>query len=136
MANTIEQRIHLAQIPPPPTLKACHERIEKLREKNKKRLVILLSAMSVSLLVGTVGYKLLSRMSFTEAFLNASMILSGMGPVDDLAEHNGAKIFASFFALFSGAFYLVVFAFIIQSILLTIIETSRLQEECPPASLQ
>jgi len=134
MATTLEQRLHLAE-QPLVSSEDCRQRIKRLKDKNKRRLVILISAMIVSLLVGTLGYKLLGRMRLTEAFLNASMILSGMGPVDDLKAHDGAKVFASFFALFSGAFYLVGTAFIIQSILLSYIEMDRLEKHCPPASL-
>jgi hypothetical protein len=51
---------------------------------------------------GTVGYHLaLPRLSWIDAFLNASMILGGMGPVDRM-ETNGAKVFAALYALFSG----------------------------------
>ena len=51
---------------------------------------------------GTVGYRLLApQLSWVDAFLNASMILGGMGPVDRM-ETNGAKVFAALYALFSG----------------------------------
>jgi hypothetical protein len=51
---------------------------------------------------GTVGYRLLApELSWVDAFLNASMILGGMGPVDHM-ETNGAKVFAALYALFSG----------------------------------
>ena len=55
----------------------------------------------VSVLAGTVGYHLLARLQWVDAFLNASMILSGMGPVDRL-ETTPAKLFAALYALFSG----------------------------------
>ena len=63
--------------------------------------------------LGTLGYHALGNLSWVDAFLNASMILAGMGPVDHL-ETNSAKLFASFYALFSGiafiAFAGVLFA--------------------------
>jgi len=40
-------------------------------------------------------------LSWIDSLLNASMILGGMGPVDQL-QSNAAKLFASFYALFSG----------------------------------
>lgn len=59
-----------------------------------------------SWLVGTVGYHMLERMSWIDAILNSAMILGGMGPVNSLAT-DGGKIFASFYALFSGVVFLV-----------------------------
>jgi hypothetical protein len=55
----------------------------------------------VSLGIGVLGYQRLGEMTWVDAFLNASMILSGMGPVGNLP-NDGVKVFASFYALFSG----------------------------------
>jgi hypothetical protein len=57
--------------------------------------------------IGTVGYHELGALGWVDAFLNASMILSGMGPVDRL-ETTAAKLFASFYALFSGLVFIGV----------------------------
>jgi hypothetical protein len=51
--------------------------------------------------VGTAGYHYLGGLPRLDAFLNASMILAGMGPVDHL-DTNAGKLFAAFYALFSG----------------------------------
>ena len=55
--------------------------------------------------LGTVGYHEAGRLKWLDAFLNASMILSGMGPVDRM-ETIGAKLFAAFYALFSGLVFI------------------------------
>ncbi|MGN6789783.1 MAG: hypothetical protein ACTHJP_09660 [Rhodanobacteraceae bacterium] len=55
----------------------------------------------VSLAIGMVGYRLTEGMDWLDAFLNASMILGGMGPVDTLHTAAG-KLFAGFYALYSG----------------------------------
>lgn len=55
----------------------------------------------IVLLVGISGYHWIAGLSWIDALLNASMILGGMGPVDILTTQ-GAKLFASFYALFSG----------------------------------
>jgi hypothetical protein len=55
--------------------------------------------------IGTIGYHLLGRQAWVDAFLNASMILSGMGPVDPLPT-GAAKIFAACYALFSGVIFI------------------------------
>lgn len=54
-----------------------------------------------SLVIGMLGYHYLESFSWIDALLNASMILGGMGPVDEL-QTNAGKIFASFYALYSG----------------------------------
>jgi len=55
----------------------------------------------VSLSGGMLGYHHFENMSWVDAFVNASMILSGMGPVSNLQTDAG-KIFAGCYALFSG----------------------------------
>ena len=61
----------------------------------------------VALGIGMVGYHHFERMSWVDAFENAAMILSGMGPVHDLHTASG-KIFAGIYALFSGTLFLVI----------------------------
>ena len=51
--------------------------------------------------IGTIGYHWLGDLSWVDAFLNASMILGGMGPVDRMTTDT-AKLFSAFYALFSG----------------------------------
>lgn len=59
--------------------------------------------LAVSLLLGVLGYRYFEHMSWTDALLNASMILGGMGPVSEL-HTQGGKLFASFYAIYSGLF--------------------------------
>lgn len=54
-----------------------------------------------SLGIGMIGYHFLENLSWLDALLNASMILGGMGPVNPV-QTNAGKIFASFYALYSG----------------------------------
>jgi hypothetical protein len=54
-----------------------------------------------SLCIGILGYHYFESLSWIDSLLNASMILGGMGPVNAL-QTNGGKIFASFYALYSG----------------------------------
>jgi len=54
-----------------------------------------------SLGIGMIGYHYLENLSWIDSLLNASMILGGMGPVNPLQTDAG-KIFASFYALYSG----------------------------------
>jgi uncharacterized protein involved in cysteine biosynthesis len=57
--------------------------------------------VAVALGIGMLGYHLLAHLNWVDSLLNASMILGGMGPVDPL-QSTAAKVFASFYALFSG----------------------------------
>jgi hypothetical protein len=67
----------------------------------------------VALGIGMIGYRIFEPMSWVDAFVNAAMILSGMGPVSSLQTDAG-KIFAGCYALFSGLAFLtsigIVFA--------------------------
>lgn len=58
-----------------------------------------------SLGIGIVGYHVTEGLPWLDALVNASMILSGMGPVDPL-HHAAGKWFASFYALFSGVMFI------------------------------
>ena len=54
-----------------------------------------------SLGIGMLGYHYYECLSWIDSLLNASMILGGMGPVNTLRT-NAGKVFASFYALYSG----------------------------------
>lgn len=74
-----------------------------------RQLKFLLSAfllLAFGLSIGVLGYHEFESMSWLDSFLNASMILGGMGPVDVLHTQAG-KIFAGLYALFSGLMFLV-----------------------------
>jgi hypothetical protein len=57
--------------------------------------------IAVSLIGGMIGYHELEGMAWIDAFANASMILSGMGPLDP-PKTWGGKLFAGSYALYSG----------------------------------
>ena len=78
-------------------------------------LAIGLAIIAASLGIGMYGYAHFENMSVVDAYENAAMILSGMGPVDTIMTTNG-KIFAGTYALFSGIIFLVVIAIIIAPI--------------------
>ena len=59
----------------------------------------------VSFVIGMLGYHFLEDLSWIDSLLNASMILGGMGPVSPLTT-NAGKIFASFYAIYSGVILL------------------------------
>jgi hypothetical protein len=66
-----------------------------------KSILIALLVMCLSLFLGVAGYHYLENLPWVDSLLNASMILGGMGPVDPM-KTTGGKLFASFYALYSG----------------------------------
>ncbi len=80
---------------------------EKFLKRISINFLIAGTIIFLSLSLGILGYHLTEKLSWTDSLLNASMILGGMGPVDVLKTEAG-KIFASFYALFSGIVFLVV----------------------------
>src|SRR5205807_5200968 len=64
-------------------------------------LLLALFVVSIALGIGVFGYHYIAHLAWIDSLLNASMILGGMGPVDQL-QSSAAKLFASFYALFSG----------------------------------
>jgi hypothetical protein len=60
----------------------------------------------LSLGVGTIGFHLFAGQEPIDAFLNASMLLGGMGPVGDIKGFAG-KAFAALFALYAGLVFLI-----------------------------
>lgn len=67
---------------------------------------IAVGIVSGALLIGVLGYHFVAQLSWIDSLVNASMLLGGMGPVNALRT-TGAKLFASFYALFSGLLFLV-----------------------------
>ncbi len=68
-------------------------------------------AIAVAQFIGMLGYHFTEHMSWVDSFVNAAMILSGMGPVTSLHTTAG-KLFAGFYALFSGLSFILVIGLI------------------------
>lgn len=69
-----------------------------------------------TLLLGVAGYHWIARFDWVDSLLNASMILGGMGPANEL-EGTPAKLFASFYALFCGLVFVGAFGIMISPII-------------------
>jgi hypothetical protein len=67
--------------------------------------LLCLLLLGFSLGIGMLGYHFLENLSWIDSLLNASMILGGMGPVNTM-QTNAGKIFASFYAIYSGVILL------------------------------
>ena len=84
--------------------------------------------VAFSLAIGTWGYMGLAHLRLVDAFMNASMILGGMGPVDPLP-NDGAKWFASFYALYSGIALLTTVAVILTPLVHRFLHRLHLDEK-------
>ncbi len=80
-----------------------------------RALLIWLALTLAGLVVGMTGYIATEGMTATDAFLNAAMILSGMGPVGELHTSAG-KIFAGVYAIFSGLVIVIAAGFVLAPI--------------------
>ena len=60
--------------------------------------------LAFSLGIGVIGYHYIGKLEWINSIYNASMILTGMGPVDEM-KTDDAKLFASAYALFSGVVF-------------------------------
>ncbi len=65
--------------------------------------------LAFSLGMGTLGYHYIGDVPWIDGLLNAAMILTGMGPVDPMKTTEG-KLFATFYALYSGVAFLTMVA--------------------------
>ena len=70
-----------------------------------KNLLLAVLIMMVCLAIGVLGYHYTARVAWLDAVHNASMILSGMGPVVEIKTTSG-KWFSSGYALFSGVVFI------------------------------
>ena len=68
-----------------------------------------------SLAAGMAGYMYFERLPWRDAFLNAAMLLGGMGPVNAPATPGG-KMFAGLYALYAGLIFLVVTAIVLAPV--------------------
>ena len=71
-----------------------------------------LALIVVSLFLGMLGYHYYEELPWRDAFLNAAMLLGGMGPVES-PQTDGGKLFAGLYALYAGLVFLVAVGLIV-----------------------
>jgi hypothetical protein len=91
-------------------------------------LLVAFLLVGASLLAGMVGYHYFESMPWIDAFVNASMILSGMGPMGTLQTWGG-KCFAGWYALYSGLALILVSGLILAPILHRLMHRFHLDTE-------
>jgi len=93
-----------------------------------KGLGIVLIITGFSLMIGILGYRITEHMPWIDALLNASMILGGMGPVGEL-KTNAGKLFASFYALYSGLFLIAMTGILLAPVIHRVMHGLQLMEK-------
>lgn len=71
--------------------------------------------MSASLAVGVLGYMLFEGLPLVDAFLNAAMLLGGLGPATTLEQASG-KVFTGLYALFAALVFVVATALVVTAL--------------------
>jgi len=79
----------------------------------RKNILFAIGILFFSLSIGVIGYKIIiPEFDWYDSLLNASMILSGMGPVVTI-QTNAGKLFSSFYAIFSGVVFITSISILI-----------------------
>ena len=81
-----------------------------------KNLALAVAMIAASLAAGMAGYMYFEKLNVIDAFLNAAMILSGMGPVASM-QSTGGKLFAGVYAIYSGVFIIATTAVILAPVI-------------------
>jgi hypothetical protein len=90
--------------------------------------LLMVAIVAAALMMGVLGYHYIARLSWIDALLNASMILTGMGPVATLTD-TPSKLFASAYALFSGVVFLSSVGIVLSPVFHRILHRFHLDDE-------
>ena len=93
---------------------------------------IAVGILAGSLGIGMVGYHGFENLNWLDSFLNASMILAGMGPANEL-HTAGGKVFAGCYAIFSGIIFLGMTAVLMAPIAHRFLHRMHLEIQTPEA---
>jgi hypothetical protein len=92
-----------------------------------RAILLWLGMAIIGMAIGMAGYMSTEGMSAIDGFVNAAMILSGMGPVDQL-KTDGGKLFAGAYALFSGLFVVIATGFVLAPVLHRVLHSFHVEE--------
>lgn len=88
--------------------------------------------IAVSLAIGMAGFlHYFPKMDWADAFVNTSMLLSGMGPLAQ-PETTAAKVFAGLYALYSGLMLLVAAGVVFAPVIHRFLHKMHADDEAPP----
>ena len=88
---------------------------EAFRARMFRHGFLALLVMAGCLFLGMTGYHFFEGLGWVDAYVNAAMILSGMGPLDPIKTTAG-KLFAGTYAIFSGVAFLTTIGFLLAPI--------------------
>ncbi|WP_287300878.1 hypothetical protein [Okeania sp. SIO2F5] len=80
--------------------------------------------ISLGLMMGIIGYHWVAGLSWIDSLVEASMILSGMGPISPLST-TSAKVFASVYALFSGLVFVIAMGILLSPLVYSLLSQFR-----------
>ena len=83
--------------------------------------------IGVTLFIGMLGYRALEHMSWLDAFHQAAMLMSGMGPVVDIRSSAG-KVFDGIYALFCGVILLASTGLLFAPVIHRILHKFRIED--------
>jgi hypothetical protein len=90
--------------------------------------LVTLGIVGVALFAGVLGYHVIAGLSWVDSILNASMILTGMGPVDTMKD-TASKMFASAYALFSGVVFLSAVGIVLAPVFHRVVHAFHIDDD-------
>jgi hypothetical protein len=113
-----------------PTLPAATHAVlyRRLLSGYKRSGLVVLIVLTFSLVIGMVGYHLLAPMPWVDAFVNAAMLLGGMGPVDQL-NNDAVKLFAGAYALYCGVVFIATAGLLIAPLARHLLHKFHLEQK-------
>ena len=94
-----------------------------------------LMLIAFSVFIGIFGYHFIGKLGWIDSFHMASMILTGMGPVAEMKE-DSAKLFSSFYALYSGVAFLTIIAVFFAPIVHRFLHVLHVEDDNEPDELK
>lgn len=91
------------------------------------------SLVLASVAIGTIGYRFISNLDWIDSFHMACMILTGMGPVVEMKTEE-AKLFSSFYALYSGVAFLSITAVFFAPLIHRLLHILHVEDASPENS--
>lgn len=114
---------------PAPSLASKQQRRRRRFYHRLLRAFLLASGMiAFSLSLGVLGYHWVAGLEWIDALLNASMILTGMGPVDRLPD-TASKLFASVYALFAGLVFISATGILLGPVFHRVLHQFKIDEQ-------
>lgn len=93
-----------------------------------RNLLVALTVLAVSLAIGMTGYAVFEGKDLVEAYDNAAMILSGMGPFE-MARTTAGKIFEGTYALYSGLTVVVIASLVLAPVFHRVLHSFHVEDD-------